>query len=174
MILVMQQDLNTGLNLKLLGIPKLYWQDELLEPPPTKVFTMLCYLVTRNESVTRHELAELLWQPNRTDSVRVALHTLKKLPFAEKWLFTEENFVRIEASSDVVAFKKTFAEKQFSEATNLWQDSETGSKVFLRGLEVKGARAFNDWLEEERRELHQTYLKALEEVIETQKQLGDF
>ncbi len=170
----MQQDSHTGLNLKLLGIPKIYWQSELLELPPAKVFAMLCYLATRNESVTRHELAELLWQTNRTDSVRVALHTLKKLPFAEKWLFTEENFVRVEANSDVVAFKKAFAEKRFSEAISLWQDPEAGSNVFLRGLEVKGARAFNDWLEEERRELHQTYLKALEECIETQKQLGDF
>ena len=170
----MQQDSHTGLNLKLLGATKVYWQGELLESPPAKVFAMLCFLVAKNESVTRHELAELLWQPNRTDSVRVALHTLKKLPFAEKWLFTEENFVRVEAESDLLSFKKAFAEKQFSEAVNFWQNTKTGGNTFLRGLEVKGARAFNDWLEEERRELHQTYLKALEECIENQKQIGDF
>ncbi len=170
----MQQDPHTGLSLKLLGPPELYWENELVESPPAKVFAMLCYLATRNEPVTRHELAELLWQSKRTDSVRVALHTLKKLPFAQKWLFTEENFVRVEAASDVLTLKQAFTKKHFAEVINIWQNSEAGQDTFLKGIEIKGARAFNNWLEEEREELHRIYIEALKNCIEAQKQSGDF
>ena len=170
----MPKDASTGLSLKLLGIPELYWKGELLEPPPAKVFAMLCYLAARSESVTRHELAELFWQSKRTDSVRVALHTLKKLPFAEEWLFTKENFVCIEAYSDLLAFKKAFTEKHFAGAISIWQNSQAGQNTFLKGLEIKGARAFNNWLEEERAGLYNVYTEALKDCIETQKQSGDF
>lgn len=146
------------LELKLFGIPKLFWNKEPLDLPSTKSWAMLCYLATKTEQIPRTELTELLWGTTSTGSFRVALSELRALAGSENWLLLEGNYIQIKAKTDLGAFEAAVNEKQFVKALSLWQDVDT---TLLKGLEVKKAPEFMNWLEIERQRLKDLYAQVL-------------
>lgn len=149
------------LELKLLGIPVLRWQGEVIASPPQKVLAMLSYLAL-HQGLTRQELAALFWGNGKIENVRVALYTLRDLPGVKTWLFTKDNLVFIQAKTDVNQLETALKQQDFSRALSAWRGDNENEKTFLKGIEVKGAENFNDWLELERARLNLLYLDALQ------------
>ena len=161
------------LNLRLLGIPGIYWQNNLLENPTPKLLAMLCYLAVQEKPVTRSELAELFWEVGKTESVRSALYSLKKMPYSEKWLLVNKNFVEVKAKSDARNFKQAMREKHYAESISIWQQNSVEGTDFLEALEFRGADNFKHWLEQERNTLQELYLEALQARLAELQEAND-
>ena len=161
----------TGLYLKLLGIPRAFWQGQEIETPSAKPFALLCYLAASNHPRSRKELAELLWSAGKTSSVRVALHTLKQLPHADTWLMTEAQQVSVMADSDVWRFEQAVEDHRLAEALDIWAEAQG---MFLQNLEVRGVSAFDEWLEQERERLDALYQNTLKQHAFDLEEAKDF
>lgn len=146
------------LKLTLLGAPEILWQGQIVTAPPPKTFAMLCYLVLQPEGASRRELAELLWGPDKTGSVRVALTELRKLPNPDEWLEADDQLIKVKALTDVQQFEEALSNADFTSALDICQEPKT----FLKGLELRNADAFMNWLELERSRLSELYLTALQ------------
>lgn len=149
----------SGLELCLLGTPSLRWAGEPVALPAPKNLALLCYLAAQREPRTRRELAELLWGPDKLESVRVALHTLRDLPGSELWLATEGSLVEVRCSTDVARFEDAVRDGRYAAALDVWGEGE--DVLFLRGVEPRGSDSFAVWLEEERLRLAGAHRQAL-------------
>lgn len=140
------------LDAELLGSPRFRWKGEPLVVRSQKGRALLLCLALRPEGLTRLELAELLWQPDRLGSVRQALHELRKLPSAERWLESGET-VRLRAHSDVRAFEEALDAERYEDALATWPAhvvTPSGLENLWRALLPGTTEAFADWLELER------------------------
>jgi DNA-binding SARP family transcriptional activator len=146
------------LELSLLGAPRIAYQGKVINPPPPKTFAMLCYLALKPEGASRRELAELLWGPDKTGSVRVALTELRKLPEAGDWLIADDQLVKVDVVTDVLQFEKALDNDDYASALSACGDNQP----FLHGLELRNADPFLNWLELERSRLSELYLSALQ------------
>ncbi|WP_083939258.1 AfsR/SARP family transcriptional regulator [Deinococcus apachensis] len=157
---------NTGLpslEVKLLGRPSLHWHRLPLELLPPKLQALLYYLVARGEVVDRSELEEIFWRPRSNNSLRQALHQLRRLPGAGTWLRAGHE-VGVVACSDAATFGLAVQQGRWREALDLWRSAQPPAesrRAFLWGLELSSAPAFTDWLEVERTRLETLYFEAL-------------
>ncbi len=150
--------------LKLFGVPKITYQGESISLPPPKAFAMLCYLTIKGISCAREDLAELLWDTKKTGSLRVALTELRSLPQAERWLETKGQLVSVSLPSDVLEFETALENRGFVEALAAWGD-DVENKVLLKGLKLRGGKAFMNWLESERSRLNQLHFEGLQSRV---------
>jgi DNA-binding SARP family transcriptional activator len=148
----------TVLELKLLGVPELRWQGQIVTAPAPKPFAMLCYLAMQREPCSRKDLAELLWEAGKTGSVRVALAELRNLSGSDEWLVTDDQLVSLKAVTDVKQFENALENENYSEALEICSETKT----FLKGLELRNSDNFMNWLELERSRLSELYLTALQ------------
>jgi DNA-binding SARP family transcriptional activator/ABC-type lipoprotein export system ATPase subunit len=162
----------TVLELKLLGVPELTWQGQVVTAPAPKPFAMLCYLAMQNEPCSRKDLAELLWEVGKTGSVRVALAELRNLSGSEEWLVTDDQLVRLEAVTDVKQFEAALTDEDYGRALEICAEAKTlFQKTLLKGLELRNTDNFMNWLELERSRLSELYLTALQgRISELEKQ----
>ncbi len=163
----------SNLQLKLLGIPKLYWEGSLLATPTPRLLAMLCYLAVHEDPITRQELAELFWEAGKAESVRRALSDLRRMPYSEAWLRSDRHFVSIQAQSDVKSFKQAMQRKDYVEALSIWQKRSEEDRTFLKALELRGANNFKLWLEQERQNLQDMYLEALQARLAELQEAND-
>ncbi|MCA9836927.1 MAG: tetratricopeptide repeat protein [Trueperaceae bacterium] len=148
------------LELKLFGLPRLFYQGKELVAPGSKALAMLCYLSYQTEPVHRKFLAELLWETTKTTSVRVALSELRNLAGADQWLIADGQLLSVRASSDVKTFQEALLAEDYETALACWNESTDPS--FLKSLEVKKAADFDDWVAAERSRLSALHLSALQ------------
>jgi DNA-binding SARP family transcriptional activator len=145
------------LELKLFGIPELSREGESLALPSPKNLAILSYLALRGESLSRKDLTRLFWKDGKPSNVRFVLHKLREIPGSETWLETDEQFVSLEAVTDVQRFERAVDEKRYGEALEVHR-----GEVLLKGLELNDAEEFMNWLDLERSRLGQLYLEALQ------------
>ncbi len=160
----MKSDELIMLELKLLGIPKLIYQGESIDLPPPKAFAMLCYLAIKGTPHTREELAELLWDTQKTGSLRVALTELRGLPEAKQWLKTQGQLVSVNLANDVISFEKTVGKGNLTKALTIWENFAEENSL-LKGLKLRGGKGFVNWLDSERLRLNQLYLETVQAKI---------
>lgn len=158
------------LELKLLGVPELFYQGEKLDLPSPKNLAILAYLALRADARERSELMELFWQAGKASNVRFALFKLREIVGSQDWLETSDKFAHVKAITDVGRIEQAIQEKRFIDAFSIWHEGDEGEKIFLKGLELKDAPAFQSWLELERSRLDQLYLEALQEGIQELEQ----
>ncbi|MCA9836316.1 MAG: tetratricopeptide repeat protein [Trueperaceae bacterium] len=154
-----------GLWVKLLGIPSLEWEGETLALPSPKNLAILAYLAFTQQQCERSKLLELFWQAGKASNLRFALHKLRELQGAEAWLVTEDKFVQVKTRTDLAGIEQALKEGQYLQALAYWQEAEE-EQTLLKGLELKDAPAFQNWLELERSRLNQLYLEALQQGID--------
>lgn len=105
--------------------------------------------------LARADAAELLWSPDRMQSVRQELRQLRLLPGAESWLSAGDPLT-VTALADVTAFEAACRDGEYATAISLYVGP------LLEGFRVKSAPAFTDWLESERERLEEMLLNALQ------------
>lgn len=132
----------SGLELTLLGAPKVLWRGQPLALQPRHL-ALLCYLAQRG-ACPRDELTELLWGPGRSANLRTALYKLRHLPGADVWLHDAEA-VHVAARSDVAALQEAVAGARFADALPYL---EADALVFLHGFRAP-TPAFEEWLGEQ-------------------------
>ncbi|MEM6431132.1 MAG: BTAD domain-containing putative transcriptional regulator [Deinococcota bacterium] len=162
-----------GLELTLLGTPKLYWQAKPVASPAPKNLLLLCYLALKPEPQPREHLTQLFWPGGKRASLRFALHKLRQLPGADDWLQTPDNCVNITATSDVMSFEEALHQGHFEEALSVWQDEVTGAKTLLHGLQADDCPELETWLEQERTRLQSHYLEALQGRLRELERAGE-
>lgn len=152
------------LEVKLLGRPELLWRGHRLEAVPPKLRALLFYLAVQQKAVARSELEELFWNTRLSGNLRQALHQLRALPGAERWLQAEQH-VTLHAITDLVIFEAALQNKHYRKALEIWRAvlPPAESRVtLLWGFELDNTPAFNDWLEVERARVEMLYLETLE------------
>lgn len=159
----------TPFDLRLLGPPVLRVHGTPVAVPTQKALAVACVLAARRAPVSRAELAELLWGPGRTQSVRQALYTLRRQAGLGDCL-GEGDPVTLSATSDLARFEDALAAGDPAAALDAWAGG------FLVGFEVRGAPAFAEWVAETRTRLEARYLDALRrrlEGLETEGRIED-
>jgi DNA-binding SARP family transcriptional activator len=152
------------LEAKLLGNPELRWQHQTLEFIPPKLNAVLYYLCIQGKPVLRKELEELFWGSGSSENLRQALHHLRALPGAERWLQTSPE-VWVKIRSDLNVFESAVSGGHHQQALEIWrsvQPTSLGSTALLRGFSLESVPAFDDWLEVERARIGMLYLESLE------------
>ena len=155
--------LKDTLESRLLGSPQLRWRGQPLQFIPPKLLAMLYYLTVQGQPVPRKELEHLFWGPGSGESLRQALHHLRGLPGAERWLQTGSD-VCVQTHSDLKAFETAVNCEQHRQALEIWPTvpASAGSSVLLQGFTLESTPAFGDWLEFERARVAMLYLESLE------------
>jgi DNA-binding SARP family transcriptional activator len=151
----------------LLSTPTFSWQGEPVNPRSRKALALLCYLTVKRGSVSREQLAELLWGAGKLSNVRQALYELRQLPGAENWLHDSGELVSIDAVTDLQALEQTLGTEHPDTAA-------LNRAPLLAGLTVPNAPAFSDWLEFERERLHERILEAQTSQLARLEQTGHF
>ncbi len=139
-----------------------------------KELSLLAYLARRvPRPVPRAELATLLWEgiddARARQSLRQALVELKRV--VGEGLTTEGELVRLDPTAvrlDATAFESAIADGTPAIAVEWWKGD------FLAGLEDIGGEAFRTWLEVERESLRQSLGRALDRLIGSASERGDW
>ena len=129
---------------------------------------MLCYLATHSQGVSRDELAELLWSPEKLGSVRQALYELRKQPGSDAWLTDDDGTISVLVDSDQAAFETAIDGRDATTTLDL------AERAFLEGIAPGDAPAFKEWLEVERARLDMMLLEVLERHAVELEKGGDF
>ncbi len=156
------------LQARLFGPVAFVWAGEEVRPSSRKALAMLCYLATHSQGVSRDELAELLWSPEKLGSVRQALYELRKQPGSDVWLLDDDGTVSVLVDSDRAAFETAIDERD--DATAL----ELAEQTYLAGIARGDAPAFEEWLEVERARLDMMLLEVLERRAVELEKGGEF
>lgn len=147
------------LRARLLGAPAFSFRGQALEVRSKKLFGMLVYLAMQGGSAGRDEVSELFWGVGKLQSVRQALHELRKLEGADTWSSTEGT-LELVVDCDAAAFAQAVETAAYGDAIALWP-ADDDSLSSWQQLRLKDAPAFNDWLEVERARLLGLYQTAL-------------
>lgn len=159
------------LELKLLGLPRLFYKGEELAAPGAKAMAMLCYLACQYEPMHRKALAELLWNTTKTASVRVALSEIRGLEGVDDWLLSDGQLLSLNAETDLQNLEESISQGNYAKAFEIW--NETTDPLFLKSFEVKKAPEFDNWVAGIRSQLneqHTDILRAQLELLEKNKQ----
>jgi DNA-binding SARP family transcriptional activator len=117
---VMTRETLTTLELRLIGVPQVFWEGQTLDLPPPKSFALLAYLAMKAAPLQRHDLSELLWGTTKSSSLRVALSELRTLPGADDWLIADDQLLSVRVATDVAAFEEACRAGAFLEALESW------------------------------------------------------
>lgn len=158
------------LNLLLLGSPIIELNGVQTKVATRKTIALLTYLAVSQQRHSRDLLTNLLW-PDSTPkrgraSLRRALADIKKA-VGEGWFIMEQDHITINPeaniTSDVHTFQQIIREQdfdQFAQAIELYRDD------FMAGFNLYGAGDFDEWLYFERDTLRQTFIQALEDLVQ--------
>ncbi len=156
--------------LKLLGPPRIYNQGVEKPLSSSKHAALLCYLAYRGTWVARANLISLLNLITSTTTAstkfRQVLQRAKKLPCGNL-IKTEGDQLCFSPLTDIQKFYKTIENHNWDEATSLY----TGQ--LLEGFYLRNAPRFENWLELERTNLHNSWREAAlkyAKTLEDQKQ----
>lgn len=150
------------LRVKLLGTPRIYLHEQSLSSQITgKELALLVYLIVTGRAHTRDTLAALLWRDMPDSQARKNLRDI--LPaLREKiggYLDISRQDIAFNRESrywlDVEAFRMSLTSDVVKMDLQLLQnavDLYTGD--FLEGFHVRNALAFEDWMEDQRTQLH--------------------
>ena len=155
------------LKAKLFGIPSVTVDGHALLLPYKKADALLYYLLVHG-SATRSELTDLLWEGSDAvdarKNLRHAIYSIRKAfgcdPFEEGARSVVQLSGMIETECDVRAFLTD-------------RTPETYGGEFLKDFELR-APAFDEWLTDERLQLHAQYLKHLFAALEEACSAGDW
>ncbi|GAA5503230.1 hypothetical protein Dxin01_02985 [Deinococcus xinjiangensis] len=142
------------LKLNLLGEISATWQGERLAVSAPRMLGLLAYLHLHGPT-PRSELLEVFWPRQGAQAVRQALYTLRSLAGAEQWL-SHGAEVSLRAQSDVTDLRAELGAGKAEALTSLVR-----AGPLLGSLNVQGAPAFAEWLEEQRLELQTELLAGL-------------
>jgi DNA-binding SARP family transcriptional activator len=170
-VLVISRGRRDSVQILVLGPPAIREDGQSLELRDRKGVGLLAYLATQGRT-TRDKLADLFWTDmNQTDArrnLRQRLYELKgKLP--DGCLNTDGDSVSLETSAqtDFQQFRESISAGDDEAAILLWRDS------FLHGLELPGAKGFDEWLEPMRETLNTAYHEALRRLATAREERGD-
>lgn len=163
-------DGRAGLRLRLFGVPRLEWAGAEVRLATRKAVALLAYLAVRGGEVPRSEVAELLWTHNAMAALRLELHRLRALPGAAQWLHAD-GALHLDAGSDHAAFEAALARGDDGAALRLFDGSD--ETVFLHGLELRRAPAFDEWRAAERSRLDEVVREALARRAEGLRRRGE-
>ncbi|ADI14066.1 tetratricopeptide repeat protein [Truepera radiovictrix] len=152
--------------LTLLGAPALWWQGQEVVLQP-KQLALLIYVALEGPC-PRADLTELLWGPGRGANLRTALYKLRGLPGAEGWL-RDGDLVGVAVATDVAALERACREGRFADALSHLARGET----FALGLLAPSA-AFEEWLEERRRETSELVRETLRGAAQENRERGAY
>lgn len=180
----------TGLNVLLMGSPRIEVDAAPIEVDTRKAIALLAYLAVENEAVRRDSLAALLWPEYDTDSARGALRrTLSTLKGAlgERWLRIDRSTVEFvpdaHATVDVTQFTVLLAtaakhhhrdeeacpqcERGLSSAAALYRSD------FMKGFSLRDSINFEDWQVFQAENLRRSLGSALERLVDLHEARGD-
>lgn len=146
--------MQSRLELTLLGIPTICWRGQPLALQP-RHYALIAYLAEVG-TTPRDDLAQLLWGPGKSASLRTALYKLRQLPGAGVWLRDDE-LVGVTATSDVKELQNAVENAQFGVALGFLEGDDF---VFLRSLKAP-TPSFDEWLTEARQEAAELVSRAL-------------
>lgn len=144
--------------LKLLGVPKLVTEDDMVDIPPKQILLLASYLAYKEDWCSRDELLHLFWPD---ESEKVARHNLSQLLYhgkGQSWLSgleTERNRVRWLIDSDVKAFHSALGDGDWGAAGDRYAGN------LLAGVRLEMSPNFEAWLEQERETLEAAWRTAL-------------
>lgn len=158
----------TTLELRLLGVPTLSWQGQVLTLQ-NRHLALICYLALQAKPCPRDTLTELLWGPGRSGNLRTALYNLRRLSGANAWLVDSE-VVEVRSLSDVDALKRA---RDDTDALVPLKALEADADDLLLGLKAPTA-AYAEWLEEQRGQVSELIGDLLERAARSLLELGQY
>ena len=137
-------------SLRLLGSPAVHLPEGARDLPVDKPASLLYYLASRGDWVTRSELA-YLYRPDAPEevalgNVRVLLHRARSRGWPGE-LVVEKARLRYDVDTDLGAFRSAAAGADWETALDLYRGE------FLAGVELHDAPAYGSWLDAERADL---------------------
>src|SRR6056297_1116174 len=125
-----------------------------------KPTALLYALAVRHDGLSRAELCELFWGPGRRANLRAALYQLRRASGGEAWLDDDPHTdtVRLRGHSDLAEFERRFAADDHAGALALWPREALALRAgscLLAGFDLPSAPSFLDWLDAERRRVHE-------------------
>lgn len=129
-----------------------------MDIPPKQALLLASYLAYKEDWASRDELLLLFW-PDEDE--KTARHNLSQLLYhckQQRWLKaleTERNRVRWLIDSDVKQFREALGEGLWSQASKQY------SGKLLEGVVTAYAPSFEDWLIQERENLHHAWREAV-------------
>jgi DNA-binding SARP family transcriptional activator len=157
-----------ALEARLLGRPRFTWDGVVLRFPTHKSLALAAHLAVRREGVDRAELAELLWTTGSPANLRPELHRLRALPGADAWLAAGE-VVSLRVETDLVRFERAIRSGRPHDALRIHPEDA----LLLRGVEPRGASAFDDWLAGERARVERLLRESLRSHALALERSGD-
>jgi len=157
-----------ALEARLLGRPRFTWDGVVLRFPTHKSLALVAHLAVRREGVPRAELAEVLWTTGSPANVRPELHRLRGLPGADTWLDAGE-VVSVRVETDLARFERAAREGRPHDALRVHPEGA----LLLRGVEPRGASAFDDWLAGERARVERLLRESLRSHALALERSGD-
>lgn len=164
----------TGLQVYLLGPPRLEWNDRPLAIPRRQVRALLYRLAACLEAVPREHLCFLFW-PDAADSIarrhlsHLLTHLRRALPAPEALVVTEDH-VGLDAGqvwSDTAAFVHLCDMQAANRSVRaLQQAADLYAGPFLTGFSLPGSPEFEAWAAQERRIFERRSLDALAALVE--------
>ncbi len=126
------------LRARLVGGARFTWEGEDVTPRAAKGSALLAYLAVEPQPVSREELTLLLWGPGRARNLRQALHALRQLEGADRWLDAGDP-LDVSADCDVRTIERLVRAERWEEAL-----AQLGGP-FLGDLQVPGDLPFHEW-----------------------------
>jgi DNA-binding SARP family transcriptional activator len=162
------------LECRLLGSPQLLLDGKELPVKYRKVIALFAFLALEG-ATSRAKLAGLLWSEVTDDAarrnLRRELHRLKTdLPALNERLEVSETSLQLREpfQSDVMRFETAIASEHVERAL------EAYGGWLLQNLELEGASAFHEWLEQKRERLERARKRAMLECAELLETRGDW
>lgn len=170
-----------GLNIQLLGPPRILVDGGPLDVDTRKAVALLAYLAVTARAHSRDHLVELLWPDQPDEKGRGSLRrTLSVLNSAlgGRWMEVDRSAVRIGGGFDldVERFSALIGERsddpdervrQLQEAAALWGGG------FMQGFGLRGASGFEHWQSSQDESLRQQTSRALDELSHLLLEGGD-
>jgi DNA-binding SARP family transcriptional activator len=152
----------TKLRVELFGKPAVYWNDQKMVFPFTKMEALLYYLLVIGEA-TRDSLAALFWGDMRDSAakrnLRNTVYLLKKM-FSADLLITSSR-AKIVLNPEVVVT----TELELLTVNNIAKVLEKNTGEFLEGFYCKDAIHFDEWVTEIRERFRKDSISCLTKLI---------
>ena len=145
-------------HLQLLGSAKFIDKDRIMDIPPKQSLLLASYLAYKEDWVSRDELVHLFWT---NENEKTARHNLSQLLYyckQQAWtlgLEVERSRVRWLIETDVRQFQNALGNGIWQKASNYYNGK------LLADSRAHYAPNFEDWLEQERESLHNSWREAV-------------
>src|SRR5262245_42610930 len=161
-----------GLEIALLGPPRIEVDGRPLQVDTRKAVALLAYLAITGRPARREALADLLWPDSDPTNARAALRrTLSTLNsgLGGRWLSSVGDAVELEDDDlelDVSRFRRLLADGRADEAVSLYRGD------LLEGFALRDSADFDHWQTAEGQSLRRELGAGLERVATDEAQVG--